>query len=85
MKIKSFESHKPIRNYKKKCLEYQTLGEESFVPANHRTSVLYCRLSDFKLQIVHQAAIFLGTLSMVQTVVPRRNCGLTRYGAAKKD
>ena len=86
IKIKSFECPKSIRNYKKNnAWNIRRFVNESFVPANQQTSLLYCRLSDFKLQIVHQAAIFLGTLSMVQTVVPRRNCGLTRYGAAKKD
>ena len=47
MKIKSFECPKSIRNYeKKKYLERQTLGNESFVPSALQTSVLYCRLSD---------------------------------------
>ena len=49
MKIKSFECPKSIRNYKENnAWNIRHLLEESFVPANQRTSVLYCRLSDFK-------------------------------------
>ena len=50
MKIKSFECPKSIRNYKKNnAWNIRRLVDESFVQANQRTSVLYCRLSDFKL------------------------------------
>ena len=48
MKIKSFECPISIRNYEKNdALNIRCLVDESFVPATQRTSVLYCRLSDF--------------------------------------
>ena len=46
MKIKS------IKNYEKEILECQTLVDESFVPSAQRTSVLYCRLSDFYFLLI---------------------------------
>ena len=49
MKIKSFECHKSIRNYKKNnAWNIRCLVDESFVPVNQQTCVLYCRLSDLK-------------------------------------
>ena len=46
-KIKSFECPKSIGNYKKNnAWDIRCLVDESFVPANQRTSVLCCRLSD---------------------------------------
>ena len=49
MKIKSFECPKSIRNYEKKnTWNVRHLVNQSFVPSARRTSVLYCRLSDFK-------------------------------------
>ena len=48
IKIKSFECPKSIRNYiKNNARNIRHLVDESFVPANQRTSVLYYRLSDF--------------------------------------
>ena len=48
MKIKSFECQKYIRNYEKKnTWNVRPLVDELFVPSAQRTSVLYCRLSDF--------------------------------------
>ena len=35
------------KSWKKKYLEHQMLGWQVIVPATQRTSVLYCRLSDF--------------------------------------
>ena len=50
IKTKSFECPKSIRNYEKNnALNIRHLVDESFVPATQRTSVLYCRLLDFKL------------------------------------
>ena len=50
IKTKSFECPKSIRNYKKNnASNIRRLVDESFVPANQQTSVLYCRLSDFRL------------------------------------
>ena len=47
MKIKSFECLKSIRNYKKNnAWNIRRLVDGSFGPANQRTSLLYCRLSD---------------------------------------
>ena len=52
IKAKSFECPKSIRNYEKdNALNIRRLVDESFVPATQRTSVLYCRLSDFKLPL----------------------------------
>ena len=49
MKIKSFECPKSIRNYKKNnAWNIRRLVNESFVPPSQQTSILYCRLSDFK-------------------------------------
>ena len=48
MKTKNFECHKSIRNYEKKNIwNFGSLVDKSFVPWAQRTSVLYCRLSDF--------------------------------------
>ena len=48
IKMKSFEWPKSMRNYKKNNpWNIRRLVDESFVPANQRTSVLYWRLSDF--------------------------------------
>jgi hypothetical protein len=42
------ENSKFMRNYKKNnAWNIGRLVNESFVPANQRTTVLYCRLSDF--------------------------------------
>ena len=50
MKIKSFECPKSIKNYEKKnTLNVRCLVDQSFVPSAQRTSILYCRLSDFRL------------------------------------
>ena len=50
IKIKSFECLKSIRNYKKNdAWNIRQLVDESFVPASHRASVLYCRLSDLDI------------------------------------
>ena len=47
MKIKSFECPMSIRNYEKNnAWNIRRLVDESFVPANQRTSELYCRLSE---------------------------------------
>ena len=52
MKIKSFECPKSIRNYEKKnTWNVRRLVDESFVTSAQRTSVVYCRLSDFRLRI----------------------------------
>ena len=49
MKIKRFECPKSIRNYEKKnTWNVRRLVNESFVPSAQRTSILYCRLSDFQ-------------------------------------
>ena len=49
MKIKSFECPKSIRNYKKNnACNIRRLFKDSFVPSSQRTSILCCRLSDFK-------------------------------------
>ena len=48
MKIKSFECPKSIRNYEKNTWNVRRLADELFVPTAQRTSVFYCRLSDFK-------------------------------------
>ena len=46
--IKSFECSKSIRSYEKKnTWSLRRLVEELFVLSSQRTSVLYCRLSDF--------------------------------------
>ena len=46
--LMSFECYKSIRNYKKNTAwNIRLLDDELFVPTNQRTSVLYCRLSDF--------------------------------------
>ena len=51
MKIKSFECPKSIRNYaKKNTWNVRPLVNESFIPIPQRTSVLYWRLSNFKIQ-----------------------------------
>ena len=51
MKIKSFECPKSIRNYEKKnTWNVRHLVDESFVPSVQQTSVLYCRLTDFKIE-----------------------------------
>ena len=48
---KSFECPKSIRNYEKKnTWNIRRLVNESFVPLAQPTSVLYCRLSDFKVR-----------------------------------
>ena len=53
MKIKSFECPKSMRNYKKNnAWNIRRLDEESFVPANQQSSVLYCKLSDFWVGVV---------------------------------
>ena len=45
IRINSFET---LRNYEKyNACNIRCLVDESFVPANQQTSVLYCRLSDF--------------------------------------
>ena len=51
IKMKSFECPKSIRNYIKKnnAWNIRRLVDESFIPANQRTRVLYCRLSDLYL------------------------------------
>ena len=55
MKIKSFECPKSIRNYEKKYTwNVRRLVDESFVPSAQRTSVLYCRLTDFRSFLQHQ-------------------------------
>ena len=47
MKTKSFES---IRNYEKNnAWNIRCLADKSFIPGNQRTSILYCRLSDFTI------------------------------------
>ena len=47
MKIKSFECPKSIKDYKKNnSWNIRRLVDESFDPANQRTSILYCRLLD---------------------------------------
>ena len=46
MKIKSFQCPKPIRNYEKNTWNVRRL-DELFVPWAQRTSVLYCRLTNF--------------------------------------
>ena len=52
MKINTFERPKSIRNYKKNnAWNIRRLVNESFVPANQRTSVLYCRWSDFNTSV----------------------------------
>ena len=51
MKIKSFECPKSIKNYEKKFLEVRRLVDESFVPSAKRTSVLCCRLSNFRTKM----------------------------------
>ena len=38
------------------------LVDKSFVPANQRTSVLYCRLSDFMSTLALQSWITIGLL-----------------------
>ena len=49
IKRKSFECPKFIRNYEKDdTWNIRCLVDESFVPITQQTSVLYCRLSDFK-------------------------------------
>ena len=49
IRIKSFECPKSIRNYKKNnAWNIRRLVDKSLVLANQRTSVLYCRLLDFK-------------------------------------
>ena len=48
IKIKRFECLKSIRNYKRNnAWNIRGLVDQSFVPGNQWTSVLYCRLSDF--------------------------------------
>ena len=48
MKKKYFECPESIRNYEKKnTWNFRRLVDESFVPSAQRTSVLYCRLTDF--------------------------------------
>ena len=66
-KNKEFEYPKSIRNYKKKSNAWNIrhLVDESYVPANQWSSVLYCRLLDFKLGSANEA--FLAVLS--QTLV----------------
>ena len=49
MKIKSFECPKPIRNYKENTWKVRRLVDELFVPSVQQTSILYCRLLEFKL------------------------------------
>ena len=50
IKIKIFECPKSIRNYKKdNAWNIRGLVNESFVQVNQRTSILYCRLLDFRL------------------------------------
>ena len=52
IEIKSFECHKSMRNYKKdNAWNIRLLVNESFVPANQWTSVSYCRLSDFWIEL----------------------------------
>ena len=52
MKIKSFGCPTSIRNYKtNNAWNIRHLVEESFVPANQQTSVLYCRLSNLQWYI----------------------------------
>ena len=53
MKIETFECPKSIRNYEKKnTWNVRRLVDESFVPSAQRTSILYCRLSDFMLNYI---------------------------------
>ena len=49
MKIKNFEYPKSIRKYKKKINAWNIrhFVDESFVPANQQTIILYCRLLNF--------------------------------------
>ena len=49
MKIKSFECPKSIRNYEKNTWNVRRLVHETFVLSGQRTSVLYCRLLEFRL------------------------------------
>ena len=48
LKIKSFECPKSVRNYEKNTWNVRRLVDELFVPLAQQTSVLYCRLSNFK-------------------------------------
>ena len=59
MIIKSFECPKYIRNYEKRICTWNVrhLVDESFVPSTQQTSVLYCRLSDFKLFLMMAVCI----------------------------
>ena len=48
IKIESFECPKSIRNYEQNNVwNIRRMVDNSFIPANQRTSVSYCRLSDF--------------------------------------
>ena len=42
------------------------LVDESFVPANQQTSVLYCRLSDFKFMMQYKDQIVLSKLTALK-------------------
>ena len=58
IKIKSFECPKSMRNYKKKnAWNIRRLVEESFIPVNQWTSILYCRLSDFYRPTVYKTGV----------------------------
>ena len=60
MKIKSFECLKSITNYEKKnTWNVRRMVNEWFVPLAQRTSILYCRLSDFNSSAIRPAIILL--------------------------
>ena len=69
IKIKSFECPKPISNYKKNnAWNIRRLVNDSFVPANQRTSVLYCRLSHFRAsarQMIYGSREFTSTFFVI--------------------
>ena len=71
MKIKNFECHKSKRNYRKKYLERQTLGRRVvFVLSAQQTTVLYCRLSNFRN--------FIGT-TIGQTIFSNQKCNCDNF------
>ena len=51
------------------ALNIRPLVEESFVPMNQRTSVLYCRLSDFYILWQHSASIPVTAVSRNKTIM----------------
>ena len=71
IKIKRFECFKSIRNYKRNnAWNIRGLVDQSFVPGNQWTSVLYCRLSDFFL--LEHANLFQGFPQIMPSVFLRK-------------